>query len=368
MQDITDAERVQICTLRSTCAKELEAASRYAELVHDYSLARFLRGHPAGVEAAATALSASLTYRTELRANEAHSALWAACAKADEIDVTILPHAETMLKFLPFRTLQGGSVFSTPVGCALSKFLDLPGFDAVDGTIVGEFIACYVEQRAILLHKLSVRDGRMVKFIEMRDLTNMSVAGILKNASALKKLATAMSRVGSFYPEVMHIALAVNTPPAFSQLFAVISPFLNPRTREKIRQFPLGSSLLKAGEVLSARAVWSWGQHASSHLDFSRPIQVPRGGQEWAVRWVEAGETVRVHAKVIAGAPVLRRAFKPAAGDGAPFEEEHSLSVDEEHSSAFGPAEHAGVLHVNVDNSGAWWNDVTVELRSEITD
>ena len=145
MHCITDEERDQIAALRRACAKELAAVpNKASDLTHDFTIARFLRGHPSE-EAAAAALAASLVYRSQLRANKAYQSLWETCLAADEMDYSILPHASTVLQFLPLRILQGTSVLGTPIGCSVSKLIDLPGFDGVDEAQADAFLSCMVE-------------------------------------------------------------------------------------------------------------------------------------------------------------------------------------------------------------------------------
>ena len=206
---INDEERAQIAELRGRCAEELGAVPEHAaDLVHDYHLARFLRGHQ-GIEKQAKMLANALAYRTRLRSELKHRALWDACRAAGSIDLSVLPHAATILKMLPIRALEGGSVDGLPVSCSISSRIDLPGFEAADDEQVEEFLTCLVEQRAIVCHTLSVKEDRMAKVMEMRDLTNVSVVTMLKYRGALKKILKAVKTIVDYYPEIIYQVPAV---------------------------------------------------------------------------------------------------------------------------------------------------------------
>ena len=115
-------------------------------------------------------------------------------------------------------------------------------------------------------------------------------------------------------------------------------------------------SLAKAGIALPS-ALW-----VSQAIDWEME-KVPKAERQSMLRLMQVFSEHSASPELPDEA-VLRRAFKPAA-EGAPFEAEAALATGEEHTSTFGPAEGAGVLHVSLDNSGAWWTDATVELHVE---
>ena len=76
---------------------------------------------------------------------------------------------------------------------------------------VDAFLAAMLEQRSLVLHNLSIRHHRMVKFVEVRDFNNVWVATVLAQGSALiKRIKTFAQTVQSHYPEVGRLAAQPN--------------------------------------------------------------------------------------------------------------------------------------------------------------
>ena len=263
---LDDAELELIGTMRSSLAEEL--ASAPVELQHDHQFARFLRGHSHNVERATEKMRGALRFRTALASKEPYRSCHAAAPGRTTIDLSVLPHAEWVLTHLPVRTVDGMTADELPLSLSVTRLFDFAKQPAEKEAQVDEFLTAMIEQRALVVHNLSVKQRRMVKCVDLRDLTGTSVKEIItRGRHTLAKMQRFISTVQDHYPELIHRAFVFNAPSAFSQLFALISPILNERMRSKVRVFPTGHALGDVLGRLQPRAVWSWLAQATVRLD-----------------------------------------------------------------------------------------------------
>ena len=76
------------------------------------------------------------------------------------------------------------------------------------------FLRAMIEQRALVCHQLSVARSRLVKCVDLRDLTGISVAEVLTSGRPLiAKLGRIIAVIQDFYPELIHKALIFNASP-----------------------------------------------------------------------------------------------------------------------------------------------------------
>lgn len=232
---LDDGELELIGAMRSSLADEL--ASAPVELRHDHQFARFLRGHGHNVERATEKMRGALRFRSALAAKEPYRSCHAAAPDRTMIDLTVLPHAEWVLTYLPVRTVEGMTADELPLSLSVTRLFDFElRLSAERDAQVDEFLTAMIEQRALVVHNLSVKQRRLVKCVDLRDLTGTSVKEIVtRGRHTLAKMQRFISTVQDHYPELIHRAFVFNAPAAFSQLFALISPILNERMRSKVR-------------------------------------------------------------------------------------------------------------------------------------
>ena len=255
---IQPQEQELIVQMRASLSEELKTA--LPELTHDHQFVRFLRGH-GGIEKAIEKMRLALRYRTELAATEPFASMRAATAGATAIDLNVLPYADEVLQNLPLRAVEGSTVEGLPVCLSVTRLFKFGAL--TDGTLddahLDAFLRAMIEQRAIVCHTLSVAQRRLVKCVDLRDLTGISVSEILTSGRPfIAKLGKIISVIQDFYPELIHKAFIFNASPAFSQLFALVSPMLNARMQAKVQVFALGGSFEQLACRMEARACWSW--------------------------------------------------------------------------------------------------------------
>ena len=144
----------QIACMRIALQDELAAA--LPELRHDHQFLRFLRGH-GGYEKAVEKMRLALSYRTELATAEPFRAMRAATLQASAIDLSVLPHADEVLRHLPLRAVEGATVDGLPVCLSVTRLFHFRAL--TDGTVDDErldlFFRAMIEQRALVCHQLS---------------------------------------------------------------------------------------------------------------------------------------------------------------------------------------------------------------------
>lgn len=90
------------------------------------------------------------------------------------------------------------------------------------------------EHRETFLNALSNERGHLIKVLQVRDLTGLSIAKVVRDTMALHRLSSVLKVVTLAYPETVHKAVLCRLPSSFSMLWALISPLLNARTKSKI--------------------------------------------------------------------------------------------------------------------------------------
>jgi hypothetical protein len=142
-------------------------------------------------------------------------------------DTSVVPHFEEIGCILANRCITGTSD-GLPIAITPVRQIDMRGAQKSElDEQIDLFLRCNIEQRALVLHNLSMQQQRMVKFVEVRDLNAVWISEIVnKGRALLARVKKLMGTVQDFYPEVVHRVLIAHTPAAFSTLYAITSPVL----------------------------------------------------------------------------------------------------------------------------------------------
>ena len=99
----------------------------------------------------------ALSYRTELATAEPFRTMRAATLQASAIDLSVLPHADEVLRHLPLRAVEGATMDGLPVCLSVTRLFHFRAL--TDGTVDDErldlFFRAMIEQRALVCHQLS---------------------------------------------------------------------------------------------------------------------------------------------------------------------------------------------------------------------
>lgn len=212
---IRPSEVEQIKALREALSPseqaELEAAPE--DIRHDLMLCRFLRGNEGLLVKAVEALRALLKFRRENRDTiEKARALFPSNLEHYTPEVGL--HWQEMAdKFIQLQ-LPGyrGTNTGMPVSLLVSRFFDLEAFASASEETMKEWFLSCVEQRSYTLHKQSMREKRMVRVTEMRDLLGFSWSQFLLKPLYMKKVMSVF-KCGEFYPELMDTCFLCNLRP-----------------------------------------------------------------------------------------------------------------------------------------------------------
>merc|ERR1719259_488866 len=149
---------------------------------------------------------------------------------------------------------------------AAPRIVDFDAFAELESSGKLEvFLRSHFEQRAIVLHNRSVKEGRMVKFVEVRDLNQASIATLLTRGRPLMQFVKRIiALVQDFYPEMVHQVLIFNAPAAMARLLSVANSVMNERMRSKLQVFPSVEAQVAFSSRLTAKAIWSWTSQLAS--------------------------------------------------------------------------------------------------------
>ncbi|KAL1522816.1 hypothetical protein AB1Y20_017786 [Prymnesium parvum] len=375
LQWILPEEEESIGRLHQALARELPGwpDAFPADLTHDLHLCRFLRGHQGDVEKAEGKLRDAVAYRMELIRQPPFASLRSTIGEDRRIDLSILPHAEEILRILPLRNTEGTASDGLPILLTLIRYVDFAAFDAFH-TEAGEmvlrsFVNGMLEQRALVLHNRSIAEHRMVKCVDVRDFTGGSVTEFIsKGRGLLSAIKAQLAVVQSFYPELLHQAIIFNAPAMFSNLFSLLSGLLNERMRSKISIVPVAASLATMLEHLDARAIHSWLSQACPERYWSQFV-VPNGATECISCWLEEGETVIWKVSIRGAAKMtLKSVFMPGRSATACREAVKPCAISKEETvvgefTGYHEAATDGVFFVCLDNSTAFWSAQTCSVE-----
>ena len=224
---LTDVKAVQ--ALRERAVAEMqgwgaEAAAEAAALCDDLTLERFLQARPEGVDEALKMLQHSCEWRvargTSRLFNELHP-------NAPE---SLIRHRLARAHF--YGGAGGSARDGTPYFVERLGAADLAGYSR-EPALLRLMLDAYVAHleltfRTVRLH--SAATGTLVKALMVIDASGLSIS-TLRHLSIIKEAA---SLGPPNYPEGTKRVLVVNAPRFIAALWAVISPLLPARTRQKV--------------------------------------------------------------------------------------------------------------------------------------
>jgi hypothetical protein len=356
------------------------------DLTHDIVIARFLRGHNNDVATAASFMKKATEHRMPFLEQDSVKAMRARMDTVDGSDLRILDldlafghQASAFKQTLPYIVLKELTPKRLPV--ALSRpamFSPDLILKAMDSGKLEEWNVLYLEWRSLLLHKMSLSQRRMVKFVEVRDMTHLAVLQFLWSSGFLvKRFMGIMRQVADFYPEQMFLAYVHNASPSFSSLFAVISPSLNERIKAKIRVQQFGACA-QIANALGAAALNNWITQLLERTGRDlESFAVDGGGEEYAVLWLAEGEeatwTLTVCDKS-GGDAAVRVLFLPSVAEEGTSAEAMTVSGDGSPSADFGRpargkyvAPSDGVFWFCATPSGRWRNGSRLSLHMALS-
>lgn len=217
----------------------------------------------------------------------------------------------------------------------------------------------------MVLHNLSQKQRRMVKYFEIRDMNGAAISTLMsEGTNQLSKIKSTLGLVQDFYPEMIHQVSVLNSTSAFSGLFNFVSPLLNERMQAKIKVSATGLPFEELAGLMEPKALHSWVQETSNHLSWSHLV-VPSGGNEFLSRWLHPGDSLEWTAILEDGEQVMiHSAFLPqdeSRQEELAFVGEEKLLLRKAITSEFeAPAE--GIYWLCVDNSASWVSSKTITI------
>lgn len=232
----SDSEKKQINDMRTNLVKELASGPQHPELISDWKLLRFLRGH-GNVEAACTAYRQMLAYRKEYDVDAFRSTLLATGG------VDSMPWPPLMDEFLPLREViwhnvppvyhHGQDYLGNPISMVSMSHYDMDKIATENLADLWFRMVIYVnEYFDLLLHAKSEDTGKMICRHNLVDVTMLGLGDF--SSSALKLI----SRVGNsseHYPESVFRTIALNVGIVAQSISKIVFPFVPKQTLDKIQ-------------------------------------------------------------------------------------------------------------------------------------
>jgi hypothetical protein len=193
----------------------------------DIILYRFLRGYQFDVPAATAALNKTLRWRKENKIDEIKE-------KAVKLEPHQFPHYEKMMRVNPQNLHHGEDKQGQPFAMAHLGHSD-PGLLAqtISEAALKEFMIYQLEYQRARIQKLSHEQGLVIRTVRLVDLSGLGSKHL--NPRGLRVLRSVLSLVQDNYPEMISNVYYVNAPWIFSTLWAMVKPWINAATLEKIR-------------------------------------------------------------------------------------------------------------------------------------
>mmetsp|Transcript_34529 Transcript_34529/g.75587 ORF Transcript_34529/g.75587 Transcript_34529/m.75587 type:complete len:379 (+) Transcript_34529:48-1184(+) len=364
---IEEAEQSVIDTIREAVKSDVADFGELPDdMTHDLTIARFLRGNASDAKVAEDLFRRSLEHRRELNKRPEIAAARKAIEKHVIVDISHLPFFDELSekKLLPLRGMDGMNVNDLPTLLVAPGLLDCEALgiflnDEKEVDKFRTFMLAHLEQRAIVLHNLSMEQKRMVKFVDVRDLFGVSAGALLGPIRSFMGFLSALFKeVQDFYPEIIHQARVLNAPAAFSTVFAIISLVLNARMKSKIQIFSSNQPFSVYAELLKPRAVYSWISQAHPHKG-EDDIHIAKGVQEEFVVWVQKGESVKWSVSVTASDLAVPWVF---------YSEGVECAVQQESVASEAPIEKEltaggdGVLWIGLNNVSSWFTSKQAQV------
>ncbi|CAK9006977.1 unnamed protein product [Durusdinium trenchii] len=284
------------------------------DLVDDLCFCRFLRGHGNNPKEAAQYMGKAPGTQLELISRSPIKEVREEVLNATEMDLNVLPRANELLPCFPVRVINGRSMNALPIIASVVRRVDFETLERAPGRAPtgDDFLLSQLEQRWLVLHNLSKKQRRMVKFFEVRDMNGASISTLLtEGATQLSKIKNILSIVQDFYPEMIHQVAVLNSTSSFSGLFNFLSPIFNERMKAKIKVRPTGIPFEEVADLMEAKAIHSFVEETCGHLCWSH-LLVPSGGNEFLSRWLKQGQKLEWTAILEDGADVMvHTAFLP---------------------------------------------------------
>merc|ERR1712224_403093 len=98
-----------------------------------------------------------------------------------------------------------------------------------------EVDATMMELRQEALDRRTDEQDKLVKVVQLRDLSCLGVAKLAGNAMMMNRLRKIVNNSLVAYPETLQQVLLLNAPSAFSGVWNIVSPLLNARVQSKVK-------------------------------------------------------------------------------------------------------------------------------------
>lgn len=269
---ITDDERPQIEALRGALdpheREQLE--SEPEDIRHDLMMCRFLRGHGHSVAESAKKLRLHLKMRRDNRAmlTELRSNL---PSDVEDESVDLNPFSDAVWELAKcFKFFRGaGTNDGMRVAICATGLVNIEALVSLDLEEARKFMLAGMEIRSIVLHKQSLREGRLARVSELRDWCGAGLAPFLatpKGGVMMVKVGRLSAKTIMLYPEMLASLFMCNQESTrFLNMILSVAP---EETRRKFVVVKRGDweacSCMPRG--LTPSSLDHWWRHVNQHM------------------------------------------------------------------------------------------------------
>ncbi len=228
----------QVPALRALVADDVaayEAAVGRAlpeDATSELRLARFINSYDGDVSAAAEAFRAMLEWR---RAESVEQLRETLMASVDVIQQASFPHAQAVREAGEYGPWYDAGLcyHGDVIHLEVVGRLDSSVLDKLSAQRILEHHIGFFETRSHVLDRLSASQGRMVRTLQVRDLSKFGLH-LLRQASALGVVQKIMKTGSTYYPESTRKSIFINTPVSFYGVWNALSVVLRKKTQDKV--------------------------------------------------------------------------------------------------------------------------------------
>jgi hypothetical protein len=233
-----ERDLAQVPALRALVAQDVaayEAAVGRAlpdDATSELRLARFVNSYDGDVAAAAEAFRAMLEWR---RAESVETLRETLMASVDVIQQSSFPHAQAVREAGEYGPWYDAGLcyHGDVIHLEVVGRLDSSVLDKISAQRILEHHIGFFETRSRVLDHLSASQGRMVRTLQVRDLSKFGLH-LLRQASALGVVQKIMKTGSTFYPESTRKSIFINTPVSFYGVWNAVSVVLRKKTQDKV--------------------------------------------------------------------------------------------------------------------------------------
>lgn len=236
---LDDLQNPQACSCRQRLLAELQAERQELQedglhLFETARLTRFLQGNNGSAEEAANHFRRMLEWYRKADMNKKRLVL-----EGQAWNVDCVEGGRKLFEMMCIDATRQ-SPDGTMLWIQRDGLVQIDEIMAVTDEDLVHRMSLICELREMHLDRCSEESQRLVKFVQVRDLTGLNISAVVRNRAVMKRLADVFKIISTAYPETLSKMIIVNPPAGFNMLWMAVQPMLNQRIKQKFVFIPDG--------------------------------------------------------------------------------------------------------------------------------